>query len=274
MAPDLPFPWRFNGVALPLSPHRPEHQQEESIRMVCYAPSTGTLAVIGVGIYVLWHKTIGHLLGLFGTVLEIVVILGVEVGVAIFLVWLTRSIRRRRAQSGACTTCRFRCQQALSARPNLLVNVVDRRVPAAARPALTCHPAAPLLPVRATSAARRLRPAALPSVPLRPALRRLRPAALTSSAVPAALPRAHGNPRFMGPVPAPFSVRGPVQAPAVSPLPPSASRISPPVPAPPAAAPVVAAAAPEPEAVDVDGYVLTPDGVDTPDSAGAQPATA
>ena len=244
--------------------------------MVCYAPSTGTLAVIGVGIYILWHKTIGHLFGLFGTVLEIVFILGVEVGVAIFLVWLTRSIRRRRAQSGACTTCRFRCQQALSARPNLLVNVVDRRVPAVSRPALTCHPAAPLLPARLTSAARaparRLAPAALP------ARRRLRPAALTSSAARAALPRAHGAPRFMGPVPAPFSVRGPVQAPPASPLPPSASRVSSPVAAPPAATPpavpVAAAAVPEPEAVDVDGYVLTPDGVDTPDSADAQPATA
>ncbi len=241
--------------------------------MVCYAPGTGTLAVIGVGIYVLWHKTIGHLLGLFGTVLEIAVILGAEVGAAIFLVWLTRSIRRRRAQSGACTTCRFRCQQALSARPNLLVNVVDRRVQPAARPALTCHPAAPLLPARLASAARRLRPAPLPL-----ALRRLRPAPLTAPAVRAALPRAHGVPRFMGPVPAPFSVRGPMQAPPVSPLPPSASRVSSPVPAPlvatPPAAPVVAAAAPEPEAVDVDGYVLTPDGVDTPDSADAQPATA
>ena len=214
--------------------------------MVCYAPSTGTLAVIGVGIYILWHKTIGHLFGLFGTVLEIVFILGVEVGVAIFLVWLTRSIRRRRAQSGACTTCRFRCQQALSARPNLLVNVVDRRVTPATRPALTCHPAAPLLPARLTAAARRLRPAALPA----PAAR-------------AALPRAHGTPRFMGPVPAPFSVRGPVQAPPVSPLPPSASRVSSPVPD---SAPV---AVPEPEAVDVDGYVLTPDGVDAPDGADA-----
>ncbi|HEY2519771.1 MAG TPA: hypothetical protein VGJ19_06640 [Streptosporangiaceae bacterium] len=201
--------------------------------MVCYAPSTGTLAVIGVGIYVLWHKTIGHLLGMFGTVLEIAVILGAEVGAAIVLVWLTRSIRRRRARSGACTTCRFRCQQALSARPNLLVNVVDRRVAPAARPALTCHPAAPLLPARVTTAAPRLRPAAV-----------------TSPAARAALPRAHGTPRFTGPVPAPFSVRGPVHAPA------------PPVPA------------PEPEAVDVDGYVLTPDGVDTPDGAGAQPATA
>lgn len=165
--------------------------------MVCYAPSTGTLAALGIGIYVLWHKTIGHLLGLFGTVLEIILILGVEVAAAIALVWLTRQIRRRRAAAGACTTCRFRCQQALAARPSLLVNVVDRRLPAPERPALTCHPAAPLLPV-----------------------------------------------------PAPFSVRGPIRPP-VSPLPPSATRVSPPTPA------------PEPESVDVDGYVITPDGVDT-----------
>ena len=137
--------------------------------MVCYAPSTGTLAALGIGIYVLWHKAIGHMLGLFGTVMEIALILSVEVAAAIALVWLTRQIRRRRAAGGACTTCRFRCQQALATRPNLLVNVVDRRIPVPERPALSCHPAAPLLPARLrtasplparlATAAGRLRPA-------------------------------------------------------------------------------------------------------------------
>jgi hypothetical protein len=235
--------------------------------MVCYAPSTGTLAVIGVGIYVLWHRTIGHLLGLFGTVLEIALILSVEVVSAIALVWLTRQIRRRRAAAGACTTCRFRCQQALARRPNLLVNRVDRRIPAPARPALTCHPAAPLLPARLAAGLPAALPAGLTAAArrLRPAPQLSRPAALAASARAAAtpvaaaaraqLPRGHGAARFMGPVPAPFSVRGPVHAPV---LPPSATRISSPTPVP-AAAP---ASAPEPEAVDVDGYVLTPDGVD------------
>src|ERR1700759_123778 len=228
--------------------YRLEHQQEAGREqsMVCYAPSTGTLAALGIGIYVLWHKTIGHVLGLFGTVLEIVLILGVEVAAAIALVWLPRQIRRRRAAAGACTTCRFRCQQALAARPNLLVNVVDRRLPAPERPALTCHPAAPLLPTPVTAAGRRLRPALRQLGParqrVRPALQRPRPVS--------ALPWGHAPARFMGPVPAPFSVRGPVHA-AVSPLPPSATRVSSPSPA------------PDPESVDVDGYVLTPDGVDT-----------
>jgi hypothetical protein len=238
--------------------------------MVCYAPSTGTLALIGVSIYVLWHRTIGHLFGMFGLVLEIALILSAEVAAAIALVWLTRQIRRRRAVAGACTTCRFRCQQALDARPNLLVNRVDRRIPAPERPALTCHPTAPLLPARLTTAARRLRPALqLPrTAALSAAARRAapaaaaRPAAAAAAGHPAAtavaagsararLPRGHGPARFMGPVPAPFSVRGPVHVP-VSPLPPSATRVSSPTPAP----------GREPEAVDVDGYVLTPDGVD------------
>ncbi len=238
--------------------------------MVCYAPSTGTLAAIGVGIYVLWHRTIGHLLGLFGAVLEIALILSVEVVSAIALVWLTRQIRRRRAAAGACTTCRFRCQQALARRPNLLVNRVDRRIPAPARPALTCHPAAPLLPARAAAVLPAAHRAGLAATArrLRPALQLSCPAALADSARAAAatpvavaaraqLPRGHGAARFMGPVPAPFSVRGPVHAP-VSTRPPSATRISSPTPVP-AAAP---ASAPEPEAVDIDGCVLTPDGVD------------
>jgi hypothetical protein len=231
--------------------------------MVCYAPSTGTLALIGVGIYVFWHRTIGHFLGLFGTVLEIAVILGVEVVAAIALVWLTRSIRRRRAAGGACTTCRFRCQQALAARPNLLVNKVDRRVPVPARPALTCHPAAPLLPARLTAAVTRIRPAIplraraatpLAAGPAAPLASGSAARLANGSSASTRLHRGHGTPRFMGPVPAPFAVPGPVHAP-VSPLPPSATRVSSPTPDP--------APAAEPEAVDVDGYVLTPDGVDT-----------
>ena len=216
--------------------------------MVCYVPSTGTLALIGAGIYVLWHKAIGHFLGLFGTVMEIAVLLGAEACAAIALVWLTRLIRRRRAEAGACTTCRFRCQQALAARPNMLVNRVDRRVPAPARPALTCHPAAPLLPPRITASVPAVRRAAARPALRRAALSRPHPATPLGSRPAAPLgsrPAADGAPRFTGPVPAPFAVAGPILGPAPSPPPPAVR---------------------EPEAVDVDGYVLTPDGVDAAES--------
>ena len=114
--------------------------------MVCYLPGTGTLAVVGFAVYLIWHQAIMRLLGLVGTATEIALLLGAAAAVAIALIWTARMIRRRRAQAGACTTCRFRCQQALQARPNLLVNRVDRRAlpPAPARPVTrTCHPAAP-----------------------------------------------------------------------------------------------------------------------------------
>ena len=126
--------------------------------MVCYLPGTGTLAVVGFAVYLIWHQAIMHLLGLIGTAAEIALFLGAAAAGAIALIWTARIIRRRRAQAGACTTCRFRCQQALQTRPNLLVNRVDRRAlpPAPARPVTrTCHPAAPLLGV--------LRPPACPA---------------------------------------------------------------------------------------------------------------
>ena len=106
--------------------------------MVCYAPRTGTLAVIGFAVYVVWHKAILHFFSMAGTTMEITLLLAAAALAAFVLVWTARVIRRRRAQAGACTTCRFRCQEALKARPNLLVNRVDRRV--TPRP----WPAAPL----------------------------------------------------------------------------------------------------------------------------------
>jgi len=141
--------------------------------MVCYLPGTGTLAVIGFAVYLFWHRAILHFLGLVGTVTEVALLLGAEAAVAIVLVWTARMIRRRRSQAGACTTCRFRCQEALRDRPNLLVNRVDRRTAPAApiRPAArACHPAAPLVGTlrRPARPALRLAPAPAPPPPAGP----------------------------------------------------------------------------------------------------------
>ena len=117
--------------------------------MVCYVPGTGTLAVLGFAVYLVWHRAIMHFLSMVGIAMEVTLLLSTEVVVAIFLIWTARMIRRRRAAAGACSTCRFRCQEALAARPNFFVNRVDRRVsppPPARQPAQTCHPAAPILP--------------------------------------------------------------------------------------------------------------------------------
>src|SRR5579875_1662415 len=93
--------------------------------MVCYVPGTGTLAVM-----------------------ESTLVVGAAVAAVTLVIWTARMIQRRRAVAGACTTCRFRCQQALQPRPNLLVNIVDRRQTApkpVLRASLPCHAAAPIL---------------------------------------------------------------------------------------------------------------------------------
>ena len=170
--------------------------------MVCYLPRTSTLAVVGFAVYLIWHQVIIHFLGLAGTAAKIALLLGAAAAVAIALIWTARMIRRRRAQAGACTTCRFRCQQALQARPNLLVNRVDRRVtaPAPARPvARTCHPAAPLpgtrRPVSASRPVQAPRPAPTPR-PVVPATERwpLVPRNVARNPVPSAAPSAETSP--------------------------------------------------------------------------------
>jgi hypothetical protein len=201
--------------------------------MVCYLPGTGTLAVVGFAVYLVWHQAILHFLSVVGLGAEIALLLGAEAAVAIALVWTARMIRRRRAQAGACTTCRFRCQEALRGRPNLLVNRVDRRTAPAAplRPAArTCHPVAPIF-----ATLRRPAPGPGPAQAPRPA----------PAPRPASVPR-----------PAPLSRPAPAPRPAV----PAAERW------PFAPRPAIRPAAGPRETVTVDGCVLTPDGV------AAQPA--
>ena len=96
--------------------------------MVCYVPGIGTLAGIGLAAYLIWHKAIGHFLGAVGVVLEFALIIGGAAAAVVVLTWTARTIRQRRARVGACTACRFRCQQSIRPRPHLLVNRVDRRL--------------------------------------------------------------------------------------------------------------------------------------------------
>ncbi len=250
--------------------------------MVCYVPGTGTLAVLGFAVYLVWHRAIMHFLSMVGIAMEITLLLSTEVVVAIFLIWTARMIRRRRAAAGACTTCRFRCQEALAARPNFFVNRVDRRVsppPPARRPALTCHPAAPILP-------------SLPSLPSLPALAGRRAPARHAAVRPgvtapdqrrAALPRPRLAPvlgwrrsRLVSWCRAPLlnwrrtpllSWQGiPLHGSRQALTRPAVARPAPAAPARPRSA---ASAADQwsltpGETVAFDGYVLTPDGVDAP----------
>jgi hypothetical protein len=248
--------------------------------MVCYVPGTGTLAVLGFAVYLVWHRAIMHFLSMVGMAMEVTLLLSAEVAVAIFLIWTARMIRRRRSAAGACTTCRFRCQEAMAPRPNFFVNRVDRRVsppPPVRRPALTCHPAAPILPFQPFRAGRRApaRHAAVPSAVPAPGRRG------------AVLPGRRLVPvlnwrRTLLNLRAPLNWRTPLLNWRRTPLlnwqgiPLHGSRhaltrpaVAPPAPAAPARPGPAAAAADQwsltpGETVAFHGYVLTPDGVDAP----------
>jgi hypothetical protein len=81
--------------------------------MVCYGPRIGTIAVVGAVVYMFLHRVIGSILHIAGLVLQIALITCVAAAAAALVIWTVRRVQRRRAAAGACTTCRFRCQQSL-----------------------------------------------------------------------------------------------------------------------------------------------------------------
>lgn len=141
--------------------------------MVCYGPRITTLAITGAVVYVFFHRLIGHILHIAGLIFEITLITCAGAAAVAVLIWTTRRVKRRRAAAGACTQCRYRCQQALiqpgPAGPALaphrhlpVVQITRRQVPASGVTAPRPEPARPA----ATTAA----PAARPATPVaRPA---------------------------------------------------------------------------------------------------------
>jgi hypothetical protein len=106
--------------------------------MVCYGTRVSTIiAVAGIAVYVFWHAAIGHIIRVAGLVMEIMLIAGAAAAVAVLVAWSARAVRRRRSAAGACTGCRFSCQQSLT-------------VPAPARQPPGLRLAAHLRPARQT----------------------------------------------------------------------------------------------------------------------------
>jgi hypothetical protein len=83
--------------------------------MVCYgARVSAVIAAAGLAAYVFWHAAIGHIIRIAGLTLGIMLLAGVTAVVALLAVRCARAVQRRRAAAGACTGCRFRCQQPLT----------------------------------------------------------------------------------------------------------------------------------------------------------------
>jgi hypothetical protein len=88
--------------------------------MVCYGPRVSTVVVACAAAYAFLHQVIGRILHIAGLVIQAVLITCIAAAAVVLLTWTVRTIQRRRAAAGACTTCRFRCQQPLDLRPQSL----------------------------------------------------------------------------------------------------------------------------------------------------------
>jgi hypothetical protein len=113
--------------------------------MVCYARRAAWIAILGIIILVMLGADETHLFNVVGLLITLAVVLGGAATGAGLTVLALRSVQRRRAAEGACVTCRFRCQHAMTpARsPRMrLVSHVDRG--AAQEPVLVPVPRIPV----------------------------------------------------------------------------------------------------------------------------------
>ena len=89
--------------------------------MVCYGPRLGTIVLVCAAAYAFLHEVIARVLHIAGHIAGLAVqaalITCAAAAAVVLLIRAVRAIQRRRAAAGACTTCRFRCQQQLEARP-------------------------------------------------------------------------------------------------------------------------------------------------------------
>jgi hypothetical protein len=81
--------------------------------MVCYARRAAWIAILGIIVLVMLGADETHLFNVVGLLLTLAIVLGGAVTGAGLTVLAVRSVQRRRAATGACLTCQFRCQHAI-----------------------------------------------------------------------------------------------------------------------------------------------------------------
>lgn len=104
--------------------------------MRCYVPRIGTILLIIVAGAGVLHGPAGHAVATVGLITAALMSTALVVGILTGMLFAARAVQRRRGAAGACTTCRFSCQQSLTrhgARPAgrrpLLVGIYTRENP-------------------------------------------------------------------------------------------------------------------------------------------------
>jgi hypothetical protein len=96
--------------------------------MVCYARPVSMLTGIVLVIFLVFGKPTAHFFDGAGLVVAVTIAMAAVAVAAAMVFAAAMSTRRRRAAEGACVTCRFRCQHAMTGPPGRLwlVSTADR----------------------------------------------------------------------------------------------------------------------------------------------------
>ena len=116
--------------------------------MVCYARPASRLAALLIVALLVFGHPVGHFLDTAAILVATLAVTGGAAIAAALVFAAFASTRHRRAASGGCVSCKFRCQHAMTGPPRRvwLVTTADRREPGPAHPAQT-PPSGPPAPV-------------------------------------------------------------------------------------------------------------------------------
>jgi len=85
--------------------------------MICYLPWLRAIVLTALAAGLLWYKTIAHVLNVLSLTLAVMLAAAVAAAAVVAAARVARAVQRRRANAGACTRCRFRCQLDITAAP-------------------------------------------------------------------------------------------------------------------------------------------------------------
>ncbi|HEY1622595.1 MAG TPA: hypothetical protein VGG16_02250 [Streptosporangiaceae bacterium] len=97
--------------------------------MVCYARRAAWIAICGIIVLVMLGADQTHLFNVVGLMMTLAIVLGGAATGAGLTVLALRSVQHKRAATGACVTCRFQCQHAMTPPPaqrGWLISTADR----------------------------------------------------------------------------------------------------------------------------------------------------
>jgi hypothetical protein len=103
--------------------------------MVCYARPASRMAALVLVVLLVFGRSVGHFFDNAALIIAIAVAVGGAALLAAVAFTVFLSTRQRRAVTGGCVNCQFRCQHAMTEQPRrlLVASTISQRDPDAPR---------------------------------------------------------------------------------------------------------------------------------------------